>query len=109
MTNVMGRRAKQLLRNFIYSCSPISPGRRPPVKRRPLITLAAASAAMLGTSAFVALHADAAILTSNWYAAAPYLMPFDNSPPDPVEVMNEHRRGTPDDYARRHGRSGRAV
>src|SRR3954451_20761453 len=59
MTNVMGRRTKQLLRNFVYSCSPISPGRRPPMKRRPLITLAAASAAMLGTSAFVALHADA--------------------------------------------------
>jgi chitinase len=58
------------------------------VKRRPLITLAAASAAMLGASAFVALHADAATLTSNWYASAPYLMPFDNSPPDPVEVMN---------------------
>jgi chitinase len=58
------------------------------VKRRPLITLAAASAAMLGASALVALHADAATLTSNWYASAPYLMPFDNSPPDPVEVMN---------------------
>jgi chitinase len=58
------------------------------VKRRPLLTLAAASAAMLGASAFVALHADAATLTSNWYASAPYLMPFDNSPPDPVEVMN---------------------
>src|SRR3954447_7486881 len=43
---------------------------------------------MLGASAFVALHADAATLTSNWYASAPYLMPFDNSPPDPVEVMN---------------------
>jgi chitinase len=58
------------------------------VKRRPLITIAAASAALLGASAFVALHAEAATLTSNWYASAPYLMPFDNSPPDPVEVMN---------------------
>jgi chitinase len=58
------------------------------VKRRPLITIAAASAALLGASAFVALHADAATLTSNWYASAPYLMPFDNSPPDPIEVMN---------------------
>jgi chitinase len=58
------------------------------VRRRPLITLAAASAALLGASAFVALHADAATLTSNWYASAPYLMPFDNSPPDPVTVMN---------------------
>jgi chitinase len=58
------------------------------VRRRPVITLAAASAALLGASAFVALHADAATLTSNWYASAPYLMPFDNSPPDPVTVMN---------------------
>src|SRR6266540_7371716 len=58
------------------------------MKRRPLITIAAASAALLGASAFVALHADAATLTSNWYASAPYLMPFDNSPPDPIEVMN---------------------
>ena len=32
--------------------------------------------------------AGAAALTSNWYAAAPYLMPRDNNPPDPVEVMN---------------------
>jgi chitinase len=29
-----------------------------------------------------------AALTSNWYASAPYLMPFDNSPPDAVQVMN---------------------
>src|SRR6266498_5050031 len=58
------------------------------MKRRPLITIAAASAALLGASAFVALHADAATLTSNWYASAPYLMPFVNSPPDPIEVMN---------------------
>ncbi|MEU4236048.1 chitinase [Actinoplanes sp. NPDC026619] len=36
----------------------------------------------------VATQADAATLSSNWYASAPYLMPFDNSPPDPVEVMN---------------------
>ncbi|GAA2642909.1 chitinase [Paractinoplanes durhamensis] len=36
----------------------------------------------------VAAQADAATLSSNWYASAPYLMPFDNSPPDPVEVMN---------------------
>jgi chitinase len=35
----------------------------------------------------VARPADAA-LTSNWYASAPYLMPFDNNPPDPVTVMN---------------------
>jgi chitinase len=59
------------------------------MRRRSLITLAATSAALLGASAAVALHADAATaLTSNWYAAAPYLMPFDNSPPNPVDVMN---------------------
>jgi chitinase len=59
------------------------------MRRRSVITLAAASAALLGASAAVALHADAATtLTTNWYASAPYLMPFDNSPPDPVEVMN---------------------
>src|SRR4051812_8208486 len=66
----------------------MSPGRRSTMRRRSLIALAAASAAMLGASAVVALHADAATLTTNWYASAPYLMPFDNSPPDPVEVMN---------------------
>jgi chitinase len=58
------------------------------VKRRPLITVVAASAAMLGAGVVVALHADAATLSSNWYASAPYLMPFDNSPPNPVDVMN---------------------
>ncbi len=58
------------------------------MRRRSLITLAAASAALLGASAMVAMHADAATLTTNWYASAPYLMPFDNSPPDAVEVMN---------------------
>jgi len=58
------------------------------MKRRPLITVAAASTALLGAGVAVALHADAATLSSNWYASAPYLMPFDNSPPNPVEVMN---------------------
>jgi chitinase len=28
-----------------------------------------------------------AALDTRWYASAPYLMPFDNSPPDPVTVM----------------------
>lgn len=54
-----------------------------------LLTLAAAGAALAGAGVFVAAsQADAATLTSNWYASAPYLMPFDNSPPDPVAVMN---------------------
>jgi chitinase len=58
------------------------------LKRRPLITVAAASVALLGAGVVVALQADAATLSSNWYASAPYLMPFDNSPPNPVDVMN---------------------
>jgi chitinase len=29
-----------------------------------------------------------AALSSSWYAAAPYLMPLDNDPPNPVDVMN---------------------
>jgi chitinase len=58
------------------------------MKRRPLLTVAAAAAALLGAETVVALHADAATLSSNWYASAPYLMPFDNSPPNPVDVMN---------------------
>ena len=54
-----------------------------------LLTVAAAGAALAGAGIFVAAsQADAATLTSNWYASAPYLMPFDNSPPDPVAVMN---------------------
>ena len=54
-----------------------------------LLTVAAAGAALAGAGVFVAAsQADAATLTSNWYASAPYLMPFDNSPPDPVAVMN---------------------
>jgi chitinase len=54
-----------------------------------LLTVAAAGAALAGAGVLVAAsQADAATLTSNWYASAPYLMPFDNSPPDPVAVMN---------------------
>src|SRR4051794_16723575 len=86
MTSVMGSRAQQLLRNLLYSCSPIpQPGDT--VKRR-ITIVAAAGVAMLGGTAAVAMHADAATLTTNWYASAPYLMPFDNNPPDAVEVMN---------------------
>jgi chitinase len=58
------------------------------VKRRPLVTIAAVTAALLGGGAYYALQADAATLSSNWYASAPYLMPFDNNPPDAVTVMN---------------------
>lgn len=53
-----------------------------------LLTVAAAAATLAGVGIFAANQASAATLSSNWYASAPYLMPFDNSPPDPVQVMN---------------------
>jgi chitinase len=53
-----------------------------------ILTVAAAAATLAGVGLFAANQADAATLSSNWYASAPYLMPFDNSPPDPVQVMN---------------------
>src|ERR1700761_3708940 len=64
-----------------------------PVRRKSLITLGVASAALLAGSTVLALDANAATtttaaLSSNWYASAPYLMPLDNNPPDPVAVMN---------------------
>src|SRR5262245_46308487 len=62
-----------------------------PMRRRTLVTLASATVAAVGvftTGVVLATSAGAATLTSNWYASAPYLMPFDNSPPDPVAVMN---------------------
>jgi chitinase len=67
------------------------------VQRRSLKTLAAAlSAASLSVAALTtvvasghAASADAsATLGSNWYAAAPYLMPRDNNPPDAAAVMD---------------------
>src|SRR4051794_25235318 len=48
----------------------------------------AGALALAAAGVAVATQAAAATLSSNWYASAPYLMPFDNSPPDPVEVMN---------------------
>jgi chitinase len=60
------------------------------MRRRTVVSLAITAAAALGAAAvgvLTALPAGAA-LTSNWYASAPYLMPFDNSPPDPIAVMN---------------------
>ena len=59
------------------------------MRRRTLISLLPiAVAGALGAGVLLAQSADAATLSSNWYASAPYLMPFDNSPPDPVAVMN---------------------
>ena len=53
-----------------------------------MFVAAAGALAIASAGVAVATQADAATLTSNWYASAPYLMPFDNSPPDPIEVMN---------------------
>jgi chitinase len=67
------------------------------VHRRSLRTLtAAASAAALAVAALTTMAADTQAATaaapaavgSNWYAAAPYLMPLDNDPPDPGAVMD---------------------
>jgi chitinase len=55
---------------------------------RRLFIAAAGALALAAAGVAVATQASAATLSSNWYASAPYLMPFDNSPPDPVEVMN---------------------
>jgi chitinase len=48
------------------------------------------SLAVFGAAVFGVIQANSAnaALSSNWYASAPYLMPFDNSPPDPIGVMN---------------------
>src|ERR1041384_657085 len=53
-----------------------------------LFITGAGALALASAGIAVAAEASPATLTSNWYASAPYLMPFDNSPPDPVEVMN---------------------
>jgi hypothetical protein len=62
-------------------------------KLKPLA--AAAAAASLAVAALTAVatagHAatvSPAALSSNWYAAAPYLMPLDNNPPDAGAVMD---------------------
>ena len=60
------------------------------MQRRTIVPIALTTltvAAAVGFGVVNATSASAA-LTSNWYASAPYLMPFDNSPPDPVAVMN---------------------
>ncbi|MFG2037509.1 chitinase [Dactylosporangium sp. NPDC048998] len=60
------------------------------MKRKTLIPLALTAAATLSATTLGVINAQSAnaALTSNWYASAPYLMPFDNSPPDAIEVMN---------------------
>ncbi len=64
----------------------------------PSRVLGAVAAAGLAATAMVAVNGSAhasvspaattTALSSNWYAAAPYLMPLDNNPPNPVDVMN---------------------
>ena len=58
--------------------------------RLTLALLASIGASTLAAATAIVISAPSATaaLTSNWYASAPYLMPFDNSPPDAVAVMN---------------------
>ncbi|HEY3505090.1 MAG TPA: glycosyl hydrolase family 18 protein [Actinocatenispora sp.] len=63
---------------------------------RPIKALGAAVVGLLvagatATAAYAAHAPDTAAspaLATNWYAAAPYLMPADNNPPDPGEIMD---------------------
>ncbi|WP_236047585.1 chitinase [Streptacidiphilus fuscans] len=48
---------------------------------------AQASTTGTGNSKSAANTANTAALSSSWYAAAPYLMPLDNNPPNPTDVM----------------------
>ncbi|MFF9660433.1 chitinase, partial [Streptomyces griseoluteus] len=62
-------------------------------KTLPRACLGAAAAVALaaaGATAFVAGSASGATtaLANRWYAAAPYLMPLDNDPPDPAAIMD---------------------
>jgi len=50
--------------------------------------LFAGAAAAAGHAAPESTPAPTAALPANWYAAAPYLMPADNDPPDPAEIMD---------------------
>ncbi len=61
--------------------------------RRLRACLGAAAAVGLtaaGATALVAGNASGATtaLSNRWYAAAPYLMPLDNDPPDPAAIMD---------------------
>jgi chitinase len=66
---------------------------RSAVRRRGLAAAIAAVAVALGTASAVtgvtaAASTEPAALGGNWYGAAPYVMPFDNSPPDLSQVMS---------------------
>ncbi|MBV1850035.1 chitinase [Catellatospora tritici] len=60
------------------------------MQRRSLAVLGSIGTSLLAAATAIVISAPSAdaALTSNWYASAPYLMPFDNSPPDPIPVMN---------------------
>src|SRR3954464_10792400 len=64
-------------------------GRHHPMRKRTLVPLALTGVATLVAVSLGVINARPAhaALTSNWYASAPYLMPFDNSPPDATAVM----------------------
>ncbi|MER7974613.1 carbohydrate-binding protein [Streptomyces sp. NPDC096080] len=55
-----------------------------------LAAVTAVTAAAAATTALVATDASGATtaLSNRWYAAAPYLMPRDNNPPDPAAIMD---------------------
>ncbi|MEU4251465.1 chitinase [Amycolatopsis sp. NPDC026612] len=60
------------------------------MRRSRLAAIGLAAATFAGTAVSLVLGAPSATaaLSNNWYAAAPYLMPQSNNPPDPVTVMN---------------------
>ncbi|ADJ48788.1 chitinase [Amycolatopsis mediterranei S699] len=60
------------------------------MRRSRLAAVGLAAATFTATAVSLVLGAPSATaaLSNNWYAAAPYLMPQSNNPPDPVTVMN---------------------
>jgi chitinase len=60
------------------------------MRRSRLAAVGLAAATFIGTAVSLVIGAPSATaaLSNNWYAAAPYLMPVSNNPPDPITVMN---------------------
>ena len=60
------------------------------MRRSRLAAIGLAAATFIGTAVSLVIGAPSATaaLSNNWYAAAPYLMPVSNNPPDPITVMN---------------------
>src|SRR5690242_9034874 len=60
------------------------------MRRSRLAAIGLAAATFAATAASLVLGAPSATaaLSNNWYAAAPYLMPVSNNPPDPITVLN---------------------